>query len=725
MSSLQEANEVVYDPRFDDELYHEDLSYMSWLAVPLTEQETQMRIWKSLKCLQCPALIKEIEEQEAVARKEQFLRSLLVSRSLDFVITNDDQKVPVSELEGKIVGLYVWSLERPLFDFTPSLVEVYKILKERGENFEIVFVCLENEDDYHKLKYDSLYKQDFESMPLYALPFQDRRCNKLARYFGPKPSIKYHYPALPPILVIIGIDGKILNQSAAEVVAEHGVEAYPFTLERLEELEEVEKEKQETQTLKSLLVSGDRDFLLGNGDTKVPMSDLSWNKKVHVSDLMGKTILLVFLERWCGIIDFIVQELTEWVLYTNAFRVVNGPQAIGTMSTVVVGHIIARSVILFASPMCFGEEFKDVAKEDKSDTTDQSLRSALLSCSCDFLMSYNQKMVPISELERKFVGLCFFSSSYKTYKKYDLYCEVINLYEYLKKKEVNLEIVLVPLDVTYYDFKKHFGGTQWFTVPYKGKCREKLACYFNIPPKTVQMVFGPDGKIVNSNAVSVIENYGYNNVFPFTSKRYAELVGMVRARVEACTLESVFISWEKDFVINKDGAKILESIGVIKQCSRVPWLGFPCGDRRINLAQLAFQIEHRDFPAVIALGPTGNLITRKAKDVILLYGDGAYPFTDEHILKVETQTEEMEMDWPRKVKHPLHVNYDLVLQNIKLYNCRKCDFGGVLWTCCCQGCNYKYHPNCAIGEDIGAQKFELPCKNYMYGPGNGRPCIMD
>jgi nucleoredoxin len=35
-----------------------------------------------------------------------------------------------------------------------------------------------------------------------------------------------------------------------------------------------------------------------------------------------------------------------------------------------------------------------------------------------------------------------------------------------------------------------------------------------------------------------------------------------------------------------------------------------------------------DIPAVIALGPTGHLITRKAKDLILLYGADAYPFTD-------------------------------------------------------------------------------------------------
>ena len=39
--------------------------------------------------------IKEIKAQEAAAQKEQslFLMSMLVSHSLDFVITNDDQRV--------------------------------------------------------------------------------------------------------------------------------------------------------------------------------------------------------------------------------------------------------------------------------------------------------------------------------------------------------------------------------------------------------------------------------------------------------------------------------------------------------------------------------------------------------------------------------------------------------------------------------------------------------
>ena len=76
-----------------------------------------------------------------------------------------------------MVCLYIWYIERPLFEFTPTLVEVYKILKERGEKFEIAFVPLEKYIGNGEVK----YKQNFESMPWYALPLCDRRCNKLAR----------------------------------------------------------------------------------------------------------------------------------------------------------------------------------------------------------------------------------------------------------------------------------------------------------------------------------------------------------------------------------------------------------------------------------------------------------------------------------------------------------------------------------------------------------------
>ena len=59
-----------------------------------------------------------------------------------------------------MVCLYIWYIERPLFEFTPTLVEVYKILKERGEKFEIAFVPLAKYIGNGEVK----YRQHFESI---------------------------------------------------------------------------------------------------------------------------------------------------------------------------------------------------------------------------------------------------------------------------------------------------------------------------------------------------------------------------------------------------------------------------------------------------------------------------------------------------------------------------------------------------------------------------------
>ncbi|GFY91582.1 DC1 domain-containing protein [Actinidia rufa] len=50
--------------------------------------------------------VREIKEQEEKARREQTLKSILVSPTRDFVVSVDGKKVSVSELEGKTVGLY-------------------------------------------------------------------------------------------------------------------------------------------------------------------------------------------------------------------------------------------------------------------------------------------------------------------------------------------------------------------------------------------------------------------------------------------------------------------------------------------------------------------------------------------------------------------------------------------------------------------------------------------
>ncbi|XP_058078668.1 uncharacterized protein LOC131226997 [Magnolia sinica] len=288
----------------DEESFNEYFSKMPWPAIPFSDSATRDQLKDLFKVNGIPHLaildgkgkvltkngvsiireyeadgypfteerIKELKEEEEAKKKNQTLRSILVSHSRDFLISNDGNKVPVSDLEGKLVGLY-FSLNshKSCREFTSNLVEIYGKLKERGENFEVVMISLDDEEQS--------FKEGFQSMPWLALPFKDKSCDKLIRYFELRKL---------PTLVIIGTDGKTLNPNVVEVVEEHGIQAFPFTAEKMAEFAEIEKARLELQTLESILVSGDRDFVIGKDDVKVP-----------VADLVGKHILLYFSAQWC------------------------------------------------------------------------------------------------------------------------------------------------------------------------------------------------------------------------------------------------------------------------------------------------------------------------------------------------------------------------------------------------------------------------------------------
>ncbi|CAK9313924.1 unnamed protein product [Citrullus colocynthis] len=251
---------------------------MPWLAIPFSDSDTNERLNELFQVRGIPHLvvldangkvstddgvrlvgeygfnaypftseqIKLLKEKEEEAKSNQTISSILVSNSRNYVISNDGTQIPVSELEGKVIGLYfsVYGHE-PCDDFTPILVDAYKKLKEKGHKFEIVLISLDDEDDD--------FNQALKTMPCLALPFQDEKCKKLIRYFELSDI---------PTLVIIGQDGKTLHPNAVELVEEHGSDAYPFTHEKIEKLAEIQKAKLESQTLESLLVSGDKDFVI-------------------------------------------------------------------------------------------------------------------------------------------------------------------------------------------------------------------------------------------------------------------------------------------------------------------------------------------------------------------------------------------------------------------------------------------------------------------------------
>ncbi|XP_059670927.1 probable nucleoredoxin 1 [Cornus florida] len=301
LSSKNDFEIILVSADDDAKFFEEYFVKMPWLAIPFSDLEVREKLNELFKVEGIPHLVildekgevlsevgaelimkygeevypftpekvRELKEQEEAAKKKQTLRSILVTPFRDFVLSNDGNKVPVSELEGKPVALYFFHpSDDQCLEFTPKLVEVYDKLKEMGRNFEIVMVFLDDHDE-------ELFKQSFGSMPWLALPFRDGSWVKLCLYFEVETL---------PALVIIGPDGKTLHSNAAEDIEEHGIQALKsLTPEMLEAPTEIEEAKQEAETIESILVLGNQDFVIRNDGSKV-----------QVSDLVGKNILLYF-----------------------------------------------------------------------------------------------------------------------------------------------------------------------------------------------------------------------------------------------------------------------------------------------------------------------------------------------------------------------------------------------------------------------------------------------
>ncbi|KAJ6731110.1 THIOREDOXIN [Salix viminalis] len=195
-----------------------------------------------------------------------------------FGTLRDQTKVKVSDLEGKVLGLYFsanWHV--PCRSFTTRvLVGAYEHLKSNGSNFEIVFIS----SDEDLVAFNN-YRAN---MPWLSIPFADLETKKAL-------NSKFDIESIPCLVILQPKDNKhgATLHDGIELLHRFGVRAFPFTEERLEKLEMEEKEKHESQTLINLLTNHDRDYLLGHPAMK----------QVPVATMAGKTIGLYFSAQWC------------------------------------------------------------------------------------------------------------------------------------------------------------------------------------------------------------------------------------------------------------------------------------------------------------------------------------------------------------------------------------------------------------------------------------------
>ncbi|XP_062211497.1 disease resistance protein RGA5-like [Phragmites australis] len=396
------------------------------------------------------------------------------------------------------------------------------------------------------------------------------------------------------------------------------------------------------------------------------------------------------------------------------------------------------------------EMIEELEEHEKAAMDNQTNQSVLGTSTQDYLISNKGDKVPISELQGKYVGLYFVVNGYGPVDEFT--AVLAKIYEKLKEVGEQFEVVAVSLDKDESSFNESFAKMPWLAIPQGDKMCEKLVRYFfelNVLPTLV--LIGPDGKILNNNVADIIQEHGLEawEGFPFSAEKLEILAEKAKAKAAAQTLESLLVSGDLNYVIGKDGAKVpvSELVGktvllyfsakwcgpcraflptLVKEYNKIkeknsefaiifissdrdqssfdeffsdmPWLALPLEDERKEFLKKNFKV--RGIPSLVAIGPTGQTVSKDAKGQLVIYGADAFPFTEERLEELQKKLDKIAKRWPGKLKHELHKEHELVLMRHGTYGCDGCKEIGNTWSYRCDECDFDLHPKCALFQLI-------------------------
>lgn len=127
----------------------------------------------------------------------------------------------------------------------------------------------------------------------------------------------------------------------------------------------------------------------------------------------------------------------------------------------------------------------------------------------------------------------------------------------------------------------------------------------------------------------------------------------------------------------------------------MPWLALPFNDPTIKNLTKHFDVQW--IPSLIILGPDGKTVTKKGRNLVNLYQENAYPFTEARTALLEKQMDEAAKSLPKSDYHAGH-RHELTLVSEGSgggpYICCDCDEQGLGWAYQCMECGYDVHPKC-------------------------------
>ncbi|CAK8568762.1 unnamed protein product [Lathyrus sativus] len=357
----------------------------------------------------------------------------------------------------------------------------------------------------------------------------------------------------------------------------------------------------------------------------------------------------------------------------------------------------------------------------------------------EFLLS-SQGKVPLLDCNGKIICL-FFSANWCMPCKLFI-PHLVDLYETLKKRGVNIEIIFVSFDRDEEGFNEHVKSMPWLAVPFDVDLHRKLIDRYRVDRIPSFIPLCTDALTVDEKVIEWIEDYGAD-AFPFTKKRHEELKVIDRRKREEVNLQELLTREERDFLIAGDDRKVVVSelagktvglffgaywsppcraftvqltdvyntLNEIKGCcfeivfistdkdlkefnvnrTSMPWLAIPYEDRtRHDLCRI-FDI--KKIPALVIIGPDGKVVSLNGKFMVSSYGAEAFPFTESRVKDLESALRKEGEALPQQVQDVKH-EHVLKLEMAKAYVCDSCKKQGKFWSFFCDVCDYDLHPSC-------------------------------
>ena len=104
-------------------------------------------------------------------------------------------------------------------------------------------------------------------------------------------------------------------------------------------------------------------------------------------------------------------------------------------------------------------------------------------------------------------------------------------------------------------YEEHLQTMPWLAIPFDLNVYRRLTRRYNVNHIPALIPLGLDGKSVEENAVSMVEDYGVN-AFPFTRERRDELKAMDERKRQGGKIEELLTHEARDYLISRDGRKV-------------------------------------------------------------------------------------------------------------------------------------------------------------------------